>query len=308
MALVEDGCLALDAPVTRYLPNFRPRLADGSEPDITLHQLLTHTAGLGYRFATPHTSDYQRLDVSDGLDQPGLGIDENLDRLNDAALLFAPGKRWNYSLAIDVLGAVIERVEGRRLGEVVRDRVTTPLKMLDSGFQVSDPSRLAKPYADGTPEPVAMNDEMSVPLDIPGLQGAVRFAPNRVLNSDSYHSGGAGMVGTAGDLLCFLEALRMGGTGLLKSQTVQKMMQDHVGIRAQTQGPGWGFGYGWAVLSDAGQSSSPQSQGTIQWGGVYGHYWFVDPIKKLTVISLTNTTFEGMSGAFPFAIRDAIYA
>lgn len=74
-----------------------------------------------------------------------------------------------------------------------------------------------------------------------------------------------------------------------------------VGIQAQTQGPGWG--YGWVVLSDASKSDSPQGQGTLQWGGVYGHYWFVDPIKKLTVVSLTNTAFEGMSGTFPFAVR-----
>ncbi|WVU43265.1 serine hydrolase domain-containing protein [Pseudomonas sp. ZY71] len=308
MGLVEDGHLALDAPVTRYLPNFRPRMADGSAPSITIHQLLTHTGGLGYRFAMPDASDYHRLNVSDGLDQPGLGIDENLGRLTAAPLLFAPGKGWNYSLAIDVLGAVIERVEGRRLGEVVRDRVTGPLKMLDTGFQVSDLARLAKPYVDGALEPMEMNDGISVPLDIPGLQGAVRFAPSRVLNPESYHSGGAGMVGTAGDLLRFLEAVRTGGTGLLTSQTTQKMMQDHVGIQAQTQGPGWGFGYGWAVLSDASKSNSPQGQGTLQWGGVYGHYWFVDPIKKLTVVSLTNTAFEGMSGTFPFAIRDAVYA
>lgn len=307
MRLVEEGHLVLDAPVSRYLPNFRPRLADGSETDITVHQLLTHTGGLGYRFSMRDDSDYHRLNVSDGLDEPGLSIDENLGRLAGAPLMFTPGTGWNYSLAIDVLGAVIERVEGRRLGEVVREYVTGPLQMVDTGFHVSDPSRLAKPYADGSPEPVEMKEGMQVPLDIPGFQGSVRFAPSRILNPASYHSGGAGMVGTAGDFLRFLEVIRTGGTGLLAPQTVQKMKQDQVGTQVQAQGPGWGFGYGWAVLSDASQSDSPQGQGTLQWGGVYGHYWFVDPVSKLTVVSLTNTAFEGMSGAFPFAVRDAIY-
>ncbi|EJM62085.1 serine hydrolase domain-containing protein [Pseudomonas sp. GM48] len=307
MRLVEEGHLELDAPISRYLPNFRPRLADGSEPDITIHHLLTHTAGLNYRFFMNENSDYHRLNVSDGMDQPGLSIEENLRRIADAPLLFSPGAQWNYSLATDVLGAVIERVEGRRLGEVVREYVTGPLKMEDTGFHVSDLTRLAKPYADGTPAPVVMSEGMQVPLDLPGVEGAVRFSPSRILNPASYHSGGAGMAGTAGDVLRFLEAIRTDGAGLLTPQTIQKMMQDHVGSEVQTQGPGWGFGYGWAVLSDASQSDTPHNQGTLQWGGVYGHYWFVDPVSKLTVVSLTNTSFEGMSGAFPFAVRDAVY-
>ncbi|RAI64810.1 serine hydrolase [Pseudomonas fluorescens] len=307
MRLVEEGRLALDVPISRYLPDFRPRLADGREPDITIHQLLTHTAGLSYRFFMNESSDYHRLNVSDGMDQPGLGIDENLRRLAEAPLFFPPGSKWNYSLATDVLGAVIEQVEGRRLGEVVHDYVTAPLQMVDTGFHVSDLTRLAKPYADGTTAPVVMTEGMQVPLDLPGVEGAVRFSPNRILNPASYHSGGAGMAGTASDVLRFLEAIRTGGAGFLTPQTVQKMMQDHVGPEAETQGPGWGFGYGWAVLSDASQSDSPHNQGTLQWGGVYGHYWFVDPVSKLTVVSLTNTSFEGMSGAFPFAVRDAVY-
>ncbi|GAB7543103.1 serine hydrolase domain-containing protein [Cupriavidus sp. 8B] len=307
MRLVEEGLLALDAPVTRYLPAFRPRMADGSEPAITIHQLLTHTSGLGYRFLMPEGSDYHRFDISDGLDQPGLGIDENLSRLASAALLFAPGERWSYSLAIDVLGALVEKVEGRTLGEIVRDRVTGPLGLSDTGFQVADVSRLVKPYADGVPAPVPMTDGMAVRLDIPSFEGWVRFAPSRILNPASYHSGGAGMVGTAADILRFLEVIRTGGAPLLKPETLQKMTHDQVGVQAQAQGPGWGFGYGWAVLSDASQSDSPQGQGSLQWGGVYGHYWFVDPINKLSVVSLTNTAFEGMSGGFPFAIRDAVY-
>ncbi|MBP1883930.1 CubicO group peptidase (beta-lactamase class C family) [Ensifer mexicanus] len=84
-------------------------------------------------------------------------------------------------------------------------------------------------------------------------------------------------------------------------------MFDHVGPQAATQGPGWGFGFGWSVLSDASQAATPQAEGTIQWGGAYGHYWFVDQKNRLTAVQLTNTAFEGMSGAFPWQVRDAIY-
>lgn len=307
MSLVEEGRLALNAPVTRYLPSFRPRLVDGSEPTITLHQLLTHTSGLGYRFGLPEGSEYHQLNISDGLDQPGLKLDENLARLNAASLLFAPGERWNYSLAIDVLGAVLERVEGEYLGDILQKRVTGPLGLSDTGFGVKDLSRLVKPYADGVHEPVELTDAMAVPLNIPGFQGAVTFAPSRILDPHAYHSGGAGMAGTAGDMLCFLETLRTGGAPLLEPGTLRMMMQDQVGAHTQTQGPGWGFGYGWAVLADASQSDSPQGQGTLQWGGVYGHSWFLDPANKLSVVALTNTAFEGMSGAFPVAVRDAVY-
>ena len=75
-----------------------------------------------------------------------------------------------------------------------------------------------------------------------------------------------------------------------------------------TQGPGWGFGYGWAVLIDPAAAQSPQSPGTLQWGGAYGHSWFVDPVRRLSVVALTNTALEGMAGAFPASIRDAVYA
>jgi CubicO group peptidase (beta-lactamase class C family) len=74
-----------------------------------------------------------------------------------------------------------------------------------------------------------------------------------------------------------------------------------------SDGPGRGFGYGWAVLDDPAAASTPQSKGTIQWGGAYRQSWFVDPTRKLTVVAFTNTAFEGMSGAFPVQIRDAVY-
>lgn len=85
------------------------------------------------------------------------------------------------------------------------------------------------------------------------------------------------------------------------------MMRDQVGPQAQTQGEGWGFGYGWAILVDPSGTGTPQSPGTIQWGSAYGHSWFVDPVQELTVVALTNTALEGMSGAFPTAVRDAVY-
>lgn len=88
---------------------------------------------------------------------------------------------------------------------------------------------------------------------------------------------------------------------------LSSIYQLHVSPDAQTQGPGWGFGYGAAVLCDPQAAGTPQNAGTIQWGGVYGHAWFIDPALDLTVVSLSNTTLEGMSGSYVRDLRDAVY-
>jgi CubicO group peptidase (beta-lactamase class C family) len=115
------------------------------------------------------------------------------------------------------------------------------------------------------------------------------------------------MVGTAHDVLHFLEAIRGGGAPILKPETAARMTANHLDPQTETRGPGWGFGYGWAVLNDPVAAATPQSKGTFQWGGVYGHSWFVDPAQALTVVGLTNTAIEGMAGAFVTELRDAIY-
>lgn len=303
MGLIADGVMDLDDPVTRWLPAFRPRLDDGAVPEIAIGHLLTHTAGLGYRFLEPAGGPYHRLNVSDGLDQPGLGIEENLQRIAAAGLAFAPGTGWSYSVSYDVLGAVIERAAGRSLPDVVRERVTAPLAMDDTGFAVADRSRLARAYADGQPEPVAMHDGIEVPF----FDAAATFAPGRILDPGSYPSGGAGMAGTAGDVMRFLDCIRAGGSPVLSRASAEAMAADRVGSHPQALGPGWGFGLGSAVLIDPAAAETPQSQGTLRWGGAYGHSWFIDRQRGLTVVALTNTAFEGMSGAFPVEIRDAVY-
>lgn len=304
MRLIEDGRVRLDDPVTRWLPQFRPRLADGRVPDITIRHLLTHTAGLSYRSFEPEKSPYHTLDISDGLDQPGLSLSENLSRLARVPLAYEPGTSWRYSLATDVLGAVVGKASSMTLADAVRDLITGPLEMWDTGFKVVDRARLVVAYADGQPEPVRMTDGMVVPL----FGAPVTFAPGRIFNPSSYPSGGAGMAGTARDALHFFETIRMGGDGILRGATVEQMFADQVGAGAQAYGPGWGFGFGWAVLDDPEPTATPQSKGTIQWAGVYGHTWFVDRAKALSVVALTNTAFEGMSGAFPSEVRDAIYS
>jgi CubicO group peptidase (beta-lactamase class C family) len=232
-----------------------------------------------------------------------VSLEENLRRIASVPLSYEPGKRWGYSVATDVLGAVVAKAGGAPLPKVVERLVTGPLGLKDTGFSVKDVSRLATPYADGKPEPVRMGKEQVVAFNGAG----VHFAPGRALNPRVFPSGGAGMVGTAGDYLKFLETLRTGGTPVLAASTVEQLSSAQVGPEAATQGPGWGFGFVGAVLVDPTKTRSPLAAGTYQWGGAYGHNWFVDPQNRLTVVALTNTAFEGMSGAFTVSVRDAIY-
>ncbi|KQY91847.1 serine hydrolase [Caulobacter sp. Root1455] len=303
MKLVEDGVLSLDDPVTKWLPDFRPKLVDGTQPVITLRQLLTHTSGLTYGLAEKPSHPYHQLGVSDGVDNSGITLDENLRRLSQAPLAFPPGSAWRYSLAIDVLGSVIEKASGKSLPQVVAETVTGPLGLTDAGFVARDPARLTAAYFNAQPAPKRMTDNLDVSLG----DTAVRFAPGRAADNTAFPSGGAGMVGTAGDLLTLLETLRKGGAPILKASTVAAMMKDQVGAQAATQGAGWGFGYGWAVLDDPAVAKTPQAAGTLAWGGVYGHNWFVDPKNRLTVVIMTNTAFEGMNGPFTTQVRDAVY-
>ncbi|MBX4936748.1 serine hydrolase domain-containing protein [Rhizobium binae] len=304
MRLVEEGKIGLDDAVTRWLPDFRPRLPDGGEAIIRIRHLLTHTSGLGYRFSEEEDGAYAGAGVSDGLDQPGLSLAENLRRIASAPLRFAPGSDWQYSLAMDVLGGVIEAETGVPLGEAVAQLVTGPLGLVDTAFSVSDRSRLAAAYTNSSPEPALMGEE----AEVKALIGSIRFAPNRIFDPASYHSGGAGMAGTAGDVLTVLETVRRSGAPLLSAETVRMMMTDQAGGHRQRHEPGSGFGFGWSVVTDPVEAGVPFPAGTLKWGGVYGHSWFIDPVNGLTVVALTNTTLEGMWGKFTVDLRDAIYA
>lgn len=135
LACAEAGLLSIDDPVTRFLPQFTPLGPQGdAAPPITLRHLLTHTAGLAYGFLQPGESAYHQAGISDGIDRPGISLAENLRRLARLRLDFAPGEAWQYSLATDVLGAVLAEATGQPLPQVVAERITGPLGMADSGF------------------------------------------------------------------------------------------------------------------------------------------------------------------------------
>ena len=304
MALIDHGLLSLDDPVTRWLPGFKPSAPDGSTPVITVRQLLTHTAGLTYPFWEPKDGAYRRARVSSGLDQPGVSMLEELRRIKLAGLAYVPGSQWRYSLSIDVLGAVIAEADHKPLAAAVRELITGPLNMRDTGFSVADRGRLATPYFNSRPLPQRMSERQEVMIEDNVM---LSFSPSRIFDPVSFPSGGAGMVGTAGDFLRFLEAMRTGGGPVLKPATVKAMMTNQVGDMPVLSGPGWGFGYGAAVMIDAAAAKSPLPLGSWSWSGIYGTSWFLDPVNGFCVVAFTNTAPEGDSGPFAMQIRTAVY-
>ena len=255
MVLVAQGRLALDEDIVRWLPAFQPRLADGRPARITARQLLSHQAGLGHRFLEADAQGpYARAGVSDGLDASGIALHENLRRIASVPLLYPPGEGWTYSLATDVLGALVERIQGAPLADAVHTLVCAPLGMVDTGFVARDPARLATAYVGGEPQPHRLAEgEVVTPFE--GAVG-IAFSPARAFDAQAFASGGAGMVGTAGDLLRLLEALRQGGGDWLPRAQVEDMARVQTGDLELPDAPGFGFGLGFSVLRDRMRAAS----------------------------------------------------
>src|SRR3569832_1412561 len=159
LVMIDKGLLSLDDPVTKYLPFFTPKTADGATPQIRIRDLLTHTSGITYA-GVPS-------DVSTGSDPgPAMGLEENLRRLSRMTLAFAPGTAWDYGMSIDVIGGVLATLDGSPdgLDAVVQKHVTGPLGMIDTRFYATDAKRLAHPYADARP-PLRMAESQEVHND-----------------------------------------------------------------------------------------------------------------------------------------------
>lgn len=302
-ALADQNILHLDDYVSKWLPDFTPSLPNGETPDITIRQLLSHTAGLNYSFQEEADGEYHKAGISDGLDNTGISLNENVRRIAATPLLYAPGTSWRYSVAMDVVGAVVEKVTGQSLPQSVQKLVTTPLGITDSTFSIAKNDNLAVPYYNSVSlGPLRMQEPENVNL---GEGMVVHFSPGRIFDATAFPAGGAGMAGTAPDLMRLLETIRKGGSPIASSEIIKEMSQRQTA--SDIGRPGWSFALGWSVLLDPAEAKSPQSSGTLSWGGAYGHSWFIDPANKLSVVVMTNTTPEGMDGQLLTDVRDAVY-
>jgi CubicO group peptidase (beta-lactamase class C family) len=326
MMLWERGLFQLDEPVTKVLPEWadqRVWIAGAGETmtteaaarPVTFRQVLTHTAGLTYGALLetvgisgrrhPVEQAYVNLGVRN---DPGEDLDAFVAKLGRAPLRYPPGSRWMYSLATDVVGALVERLSGRRLDRFLHDEIFDPLKMVDTAFQVrtGDIERFAACYAHRADGSAPLHDD---PRASPYLQ------------PPTFLSGGGGLVSTMADYHRFCEMLRRGGecdgARLIGPRTLALMTQNHLpggtfladlaldGF-SETIPTGVGFGLGFAMTSDGVRAGTP-SQGDYYWGGAASTLFWVDPREELVVILLTqllpSTTFN-----FRGQLKSLVYA
>ncbi len=315
MMLAERGLFHLDAPVSRFLPEFaearalRPGATKIDEtdpcPPPTLHQLLTHTSGLTYGFNPgPLSRAYAEAKIDFGPAGPGLG--EMTKRVAALPLAFAPGSRWEYSISIDVLGRVVEAVDGRALDRFLAEEIFEPLGMKDTHFSIPDGKldRFAHLYT-------AFPDGAAVSLGKieDGVIREVETAEASAWRNARTFSGGGGLVSTIDDYLAFTEMLRRGGSlgeaKLLSPATLAFMRRNHLRGEIADMGPasfaetpmtGMGFGLGGSVVLDPGRARAPGSVGDFSWGGIASTFFWIDPVLDLTAIFFTQLT---PSSAYP---------
>ncbi|QJR10174.1 hypothetical protein DSM104443_01228 [Usitatibacter rugosus] len=304
MLLVEDGKIQLTDPVSKYLPGWDKMQVSVATKDaagattyatvpadrpITVQDLLRHTSGLAYGEIT------QNAPVKEGLEKAGVyrkdldydsrGVTpaEQVERMSTVPLAFQPGTTWNYSLSVDILGRVVEAASGKRLAEVIEERITKPLMMVDTGFWV----------------PAAKMPRVTETLD------KDRFAPRGfplldVSAQPKNDSGGAGAVSTASDYLRFSQMLLNGGTldgnRILSRTTVRLMTSDSLGGNIATPlqpgellmgVKGYTFGLGFMVRQGDGVAGVAGSAGEFMWAGYSGTFFWVDPKEQLVAVFMT---------------------
>ncbi|KPI14637.1 beta-lactamase [Actinobacteria bacterium OK074] len=305
LTLLEEGVLGLDTPVADFLPAFAdPQVceADGrirpAAGPILIRHLLTHTAGLTFAFYHSHPVDARYREANlDSSVLPGSTLAETVDVYASLPLQFDPGTQWNYSVAHNVLGRVLEVASGKPLDTLLAERVFTPLGMTDAGLCVTPEQapRLAELYGQ-------REDGGITPIPGLPLNGRPRFL-----------SGSGGMAASAHDYHRFMEFLRrrgeLDGVRLLKPETVDLMSANHLptGADLRTFGAkphrepgnsGLGFGLGVSVVVDPELTLSPSAPGSFGWSGVATTTFWVDPHHDMTVQFLTQLRPTGSNSFF----------
>ncbi len=276
MQLVESGKLSLDDPVGKYIPAFGKTTVweDGVEVPpkgtITIAELLRHTSGLTYGFfGTGHVrAQYKARGVS----ASNQTLSEFVDNIAAIPLEHHPGTVWEYSMASDVLGRIIEIVSGQPLQDYLRQKIFIPLRMNDTHF----------------PGPW-------VPMERVAGAAAAGWQLRPAAVDVQFKSGGGGLLSTMDDYLSFCRMILQGGSlngnQVLKSSTVALMTRDQLGSlpRGQFDGPGYGygFGYGFAVRTGA-RAAYPGSVGDLWWGGYAGTYFWIDPVEEMIAVILVQ--------------------
>lgn len=303
MQLYEKGKFQLNDPITKYLPeldnlkryNSKGELID-VKTEITMQQLLTHTAGFTYGWGGgPVDEKYQEVKLweSDG-------SKEFIDKVSSLPLLFEPGTKWHYSIAVDITGVIIERLSGKTFSEYLSDNIFTPLGMKDTFFEVPNNKLnrfLPNHYYNKTNNSLGTINEDTTKISAGSNYEKVKF-----------YSGGGGLVSTAMDFMIFSECVRNGGIyngkRIIGPKTVKFMTKNHLsgslsGKGGSGESPSWdttsldqaesdgfGFGLGFGLVTDSVKRSIIGSDGEYSWGGAAGTIFWIDPVEEISVISM----------------------
>ncbi|MBP6876697.1 MAG: beta-lactamase family protein [Phenylobacterium sp.] len=320
MMLVEEGKVALDDPVHRFIPEwanlgvFSAGITGGflTKPParpMQMVDLLRHTSGLTYGFQNRTNVDAAYRKAGVGEIGSTLPLDAMIEALAALPLEFSPGEAWNYSVSTDVLGYLVGKIAGMPFEQFLQQRIFTPLGMTDTGFQVREGQggRLAACY-NATPKGG---------LD---LQDDATTSP--YLQPPSFVSGGGGLVSTAADYMKFCQMLlnrgEYGGMQLIAPKTLDLMTANHLpdgkdltqlsrSLFSEATNAGVGFGLGFAVVQDAPRTLVPCSDGEFYWGGAASTAFWVDPAEDLSVVFMTQVL---PSSAYPIRreLRTLVYS
>ncbi len=318
MLLVEDGRLALADPVERHLPELADRqvLRPGATRIddvelarrlITVEHLMTHTSGLAYGAFDPGTLLFNAY-AQAGVHNPLLSNAQMVQTLATLPLAFQPGEQWEYSMATDVLGRLVEVVSGQRLGEFLQERIFGPLEMVDTAFWVPPEKRdrLAALYGgvDFTdPTKPGLNRMDQAPF--PGAYSSPKLR----------ESGGGGLTSTLGDTVRLIQSLMPDAAGsplLLRPETLALMHRNHIApglcVRFPNMpvNPGRVFGLGSSVLAQPGAYDPPAATDEVSWGGLAGTIWWIHPRLNIAGVLLTQRYF-GFGNPYAFAFKTLAY-
>lgn len=284
LQLVDQGKVSLDDDIRKHLPGFAPFEHDGKPQVVTVHQLLSHTAGFGYGGGIRNWIDIRYL-LANPLSRRN-SLRELVDDLSGIELKFVPGQRFGYSIASDVQGALIEAVTQMPLDAYLQQNVFAPLQMKDTGFYV--PKREQHRLVDMYEQETDSLDEALV-FDKRRISFAEAGAKSQFLKKPALLSGGGGLVSTAADYSNFATMLANGGTfggkTLLSRALVDRMLSSHTrGLNTSFLPrvyPGAGFGYGVGVMEAPG---GPRNPGAFFWAGMGGTLFWVDPVADVQVV------------------------
>ncbi|CAN5789829.1 serine hydrolase domain-containing protein [soil metagenome] len=303
MMILHDQCLwSPDDPIEKHLPAFagakvfggmgedgKPILIPADHPP-TLRELLTHTAGLTYGREPMGGLEklYEAADVWRSADLAEMGA-----KLGSLPLAYQPGSKWVYSLAMDVQGAIIEKLSGQTLPAFMQEKIFGPLGMVDTAFHTppEKKGRLATLYRTSK------------------SRGLVALEGNPLLRDydtpPALASGGGGLVSTAGDYARFAQMLANGGAfagqrivsqgavkQMMTNQLSDEMLEARHGVGLQQIRPGFGFGYNGVVFTDPAKAGVPAGLGTYHWDGAAGTWFWVDPTNDLIFVGMVQLLSE----------------